>query len=535
MTYEHDNETSERGTSGVEVVEYEGRTPDEAVRRALMERCWSRDEVTVEVIDPGSRALFGEGGLARVRVSRGADPVHLAETVTAEILNRMGLEAQVAAARVDNGISVSIQSGASDAGLTDNEGQGLDAIQHLVSRIVSRRSGERQMVQVDVDGYRKRRERDLRDTAYVIADQVRANGEAHTTEEYGAADRRVIHLALNEDPDITTYAEGDGLFKPIVVAPIDQAPPPESRSASLSGRRRERSPGRDSARRRGRPPRGGGRGYRDRDAQNRDRGRGRRDEVPDRGYGERSERDRGRDHDRDDERSGERSVAGRERDRYRGSGRDSGRDRPPRRGRGRGRDSGRERSRDREPARAASDLDSREPRYTEDRDRGRRDWDDSRGNRDYERDTRDTRDARGARDAGEFREERPRRGRRGRPQSRDDRYGHADHAPRDRGPRDDEYDRGKHHDRDDESRHDRDLDYRDRDEPQRFDEESRHRDDDRGREDAQRRRRTRSRRGRSEPSRSDSSRRRRRPSGTPERSSEPRREEPTERPTRRRW
>jgi spoIIIJ-associated protein len=129
------------------------------------------------------------------------------------------------------------------------DGEGLDALQHLVARIVSKQSGSRQMVSVDLGGYRERRERQLRDMAYELADAVRQTGRQVLTDPMAAPERRVVHLALNEDPDITTFAIGDGLVKPIAIAPIDQAPPPEERrspdrrrweSAERGGRDRER-------------------------------------------------------------------------------------------------------------------------------------------------------------------------------------------------------------------------------------------------------------------------------------------------------
>ena len=295
------------------VVEGEGRTADEAVRRLLMATAWSRSECEIEVLDPGSRSLFGEPRPARVRISRGSqDVTQLTGDVTRGVLEHMGLHCQIDVSVNEDHIAVTVE-GDEDERLLENDGEGLDALQHLVSRIVSRRSGERQMVQIDSGGFRQRRERDLRDLAYRMADEVRGTGDSQTTDEFGAADRRVIHLALNEDPDITTYALGEGLVKRIVIAPIDQAPPPESRTSSSRDRGRSRGGrGRDDSRGRGR----------DRDrSRGRDRDRGpRREEEP---------REAVRVEERDVERDVERDA-----DRDRGRGRSRGGDRD--RGRGRG-------------------------------------------------------------------------------------------------------------------------------------------------------------------------------------------------------
>jgi spoIIIJ-associated protein len=211
----------------------EGKTVDEAIRRGLIATGWSRDQVTVEVVDPGSRTPWVNQGLARVRLSRKtADPFELADRITAGILRRVGLEGRVSVEQRLDHIRVLVQGEGLEKALVAEDGEGLDALQHLVSRIVSKRSGTRQLVNVDLGGYRERKERQLRDMAYQLADEVRQTGRKVLTDAMAAAERRVIHLALNEDPDITTFAIGDGLVKPIAIAPIDQAPPPEERRPS---------------------------------------------------------------------------------------------------------------------------------------------------------------------------------------------------------------------------------------------------------------------------------------------------------------
>jgi spoIIIJ-associated protein len=261
-----------------QAAEAEGKTVDEAVRKALIATGWKRDQVTVDVLDAGGHSTWVSGSVARIRLRRKtADAFDLAQEVTAELLRRIGLTAQVKAEKRPDQIQVQVQGEHLDEALLSQDGEPLDALQHLVARIVSKQSASRQMVSVDLGGYRERRERDLRDMAYQLADEVRETGKQILTEPMGASERRVIHLALNEDPDITTFAIGDGLVKQIAIAPIDQAPPPEERRPSD---------------RRGRGGRDQGRGDRDRsrgaggDRYRRDRGPG------DRRPGERPHGDR---------------------------------------------------------------------------------------------------------------------------------------------------------------------------------------------------------------------------------------------------
>ncbi len=313
----------EHDSPQAESAEAEGKTVDEAVRKALIATGWKRDQVTVDVLDHGGRSAWVSDSVARVRLRRGtADAFDLARQVTTELLRRIGLPAQVKVEKRPDHLHVHVQGERLDEVLLSQDGEPLDALQHLVARIVSKQSASRQMVSVDLGGYRERRERDLRDMAYRLADEVRETGEQILTEPMGASERRVIHLALNEDPDITTFAIGDGLVKQIAIAPIDQAPPPEQRRPS-DRRGRDGRGGRDSGRgdrdrERGRGPGGdryrrdrgpgdrrpgdrrpGDRGPGGRGGQGGDRGpadRGPADRGPaDRGPGERGPDDRGRD------------------------------------------------------------------------------------------------------------------------------------------------------------------------------------------------------------------------------------------------
>ena len=278
-------------------VEAEGKTVDEAVRKGLIISGWTREQVTVEVLNTVSQGTWVSSALARVRLSRKTgDALELARQVTADILERVGLSGQVQAERRPDHIQVIVQGDGLEEKLVGNDGEGLDALQHLVARIVSKQSASRQMVSVDLGGYRQRRERQLRDMAYELADAVRQTGHQVMTEPMGAAERRVVHLALNEDPDITTFAVGDGLVKPITIAPIDQAPPPEER----------RPPDRRSGERRPTERR-----YRD---DRGERGRGRDREGGSRGSGRGSGSGRGWEADRQrSPQRGDREPGGRER------------------------------------------------------------------------------------------------------------------------------------------------------------------------------------------------------------------------------
>ena len=98
-------------------------------------------------------------------------------------------------------------------------GQGLDALQFLVNLIVSRRIASDVRVVLDAADYRSRRVEALTRKAVELANEVKARNEEAELEPLPAHERRIVHAALADDPEITTYSEGDEPDRRIVISP----------------------------------------------------------------------------------------------------------------------------------------------------------------------------------------------------------------------------------------------------------------------------------------------------------------------------
>lgn len=108
----------------------------------------------------------------------------------------------------------------SDAGsLIGKKGQTLDALQYLAGIIANRSTPTRRRVILDADGYRDKHQRMLERLAREYADAVKAEGKEAVLEPQPARDRRIIHLALADDPDVYTYSEGGGDDRHVVISP----------------------------------------------------------------------------------------------------------------------------------------------------------------------------------------------------------------------------------------------------------------------------------------------------------------------------
>lgn len=113
-------------------------------------------------------------------------------------------------------MQVSVKS--EDTGLLiGRDGQNLAAVQYLATRMITRLIGSQVRVQVDAGDYHVRQDSRLQELAFTLAEKVKATGKVQTTRPLSAYQRRVIHLALQDDPDVQTRSSGEGALKHVVI------------------------------------------------------------------------------------------------------------------------------------------------------------------------------------------------------------------------------------------------------------------------------------------------------------------------------
>jgi spoIIIJ-associated protein len=100
-----------------------------------------------------------------------------------------------------------------------DDGEVLNAVEHLLPRMIRSLSGETVPVRVDCDNFHDIREERLRSLAQKVAEEVRRLQRPRTLEPMNPADRRIIHVTLADDPNVETESDGDGYFKRVTVRP----------------------------------------------------------------------------------------------------------------------------------------------------------------------------------------------------------------------------------------------------------------------------------------------------------------------------
>ncbi len=144
-----------------------------------------------------------------------------AKTVLEEMLALMELNGTVEVA--SGGDTARLNVRGDDLGaLIGRRGEKLASLQHIVNLIVGRREGQHHRIAIDVENYRGRREQQLRDVADRAAKRVLQTGKIIQLEAMPAVERRVVHMALLENPRIRTQSVGVEPNRRIVVLPASQ-------------------------------------------------------------------------------------------------------------------------------------------------------------------------------------------------------------------------------------------------------------------------------------------------------------------------
>jgi spoIIIJ-associated protein len=256
----------------MESVEVSAKTVEEAVEQALTRLGKVRDEVEVEVLSEGHRRILGfvRGDSARVKVTvlesagpasntpapakpaparmapaRSAIPrastpptpkapepetapikvegaALVAKDTMEELLENMGIDAIVIAKGGSGGEDspILLDIAGDDLGiLIGRRGETLSSLQFLVNLMVGKRLSSWVRVLIDVESYRARREESLRSLARGAADRVRRTGQTMALEPMPPNERRIVHIALQGDPYVTTESSGYGENRRVNIAP----------------------------------------------------------------------------------------------------------------------------------------------------------------------------------------------------------------------------------------------------------------------------------------------------------------------------
>lgn len=238
-------------------VETSGKTTEEAIDRALSQLGLDRSQVEVEILSEGRSGLLGiRAEQARVFVRPLEEAVESNDVAESEeyedeeeenptggapaladaiddaadtlqtLLDLMGLDTEVEARPPQTSgdgtglVAAVLDVTGEDLGLLiGRRGETLAALQYMLNLMTRRRTRMRLTFGIDVEGYRRRRESILNGLARRMADRVRSTGQSVTLEPMPPAERRLVHIALADDPDVLTVSIGEGDARKVAITP----------------------------------------------------------------------------------------------------------------------------------------------------------------------------------------------------------------------------------------------------------------------------------------------------------------------------
>ncbi len=228
-------------------LEFEGKDPEDAISQAAAHFKVPQEELEIEIVSLGSSGLFGllGGKKAKIRAARRseveapppavpapevtaipepeaaleADLAPAAQEILTQLLHKMGETCTIHGFQETNQINLVIEG--EDAGLLiGKQGQTLEALQYLVTKILAKQTKKKPRVVIDIESYRQRHKQSLVEMALKQGEKAKRVGKPVTLNPMNAHDRRIVHLALQADKDIKTKSRGEGLYKKIIIYPV---------------------------------------------------------------------------------------------------------------------------------------------------------------------------------------------------------------------------------------------------------------------------------------------------------------------------
>ncbi len=198
--------------------EYEGRTEREATKRAVEDLGVNGDKLKIEVITEKSK-FFSFGSTVKIRVY--LDDIE--DTVSNKVekflqgmFQTIGVDISIQTIEETGKLYVEIISDSAGI-IIGKRGKTLEALQLITNIIVNKDKDKWIKVILDIENYRDKRETTLTDLAVKVASKVKKTGKFQILEPMNPFERRIIHMALQNDPRIITKSEGAGNLKKVKI------------------------------------------------------------------------------------------------------------------------------------------------------------------------------------------------------------------------------------------------------------------------------------------------------------------------------
>ena len=199
------------------VIEKTGKSVQEAINSALEELGVEREEVDVEIIDEGSKGLFGIGSkLAKVVVTLNDKQSEDGVQFLSDVFDKMNVAVDIEKTEDEEAIQIKV-TGKDSGIIIGRRGETLDALQYLTSLVVNRRNENYKRVTLDIENYRQKREETLIRLAERLAERVVKYRRNVSLEPMNPYERRIIHSTLQSNNYVETFSVGEDPNRKVVI------------------------------------------------------------------------------------------------------------------------------------------------------------------------------------------------------------------------------------------------------------------------------------------------------------------------------
>ncbi len=189
-------------------------------------------EETIETAPTGEAPSVQERAEVVAPVPVSSDLLDQAKKNLGRILELMGCPSEIVVSSDMDTVDIKIQ-GDYVKEIIDQNGKVLDSLQYILRKIISQKYSEKATISIDAGNFRENRVKELKELGLKMAEEAKQTGKTRSISSLNPSERRVVHVALQDDKEIRSRSVGDGLFKKVLIYK------PGSKGKKPSSRRRK--------------------------------------------------------------------------------------------------------------------------------------------------------------------------------------------------------------------------------------------------------------------------------------------------------
>ena len=213
----------------MDYIEVEGKTYEEAVRKAALGLNADEKDLEIDVTEVDTKGILGLLGSKKIRITArlrerdlpesAVTPEEYGKSFLQETGRYFGLSLAIQGSKTENRLIFHIQADHGDH-LIGKDGETLEALQYLLKLAIAKRYKQGQKITIDINGYREKRKKSLSVMAKTLGDKARRTGRSFKTNPLNPYERIIVHTLFKNYRNLTTKSEGEGHIKQVVISPV---------------------------------------------------------------------------------------------------------------------------------------------------------------------------------------------------------------------------------------------------------------------------------------------------------------------------